>query len=588
MKRLRSIALVAALALPLAGAAALSEAEKQLLNAGMSSETAREAGKAADAAALERIVGIGDPNLVQSFSNGMQQARIDQLPGPVEALVVKHYDDPRVGEALRRFGRYQTRALFDLHYARVQVAYKSDDPVFEQILRTDQPGVDEALLKIAARFPTRSGDVNPVALFAGRHKHPGAIPMLMAALPGIAANGSLAMSMLLDYDDPELWRRVSAEVDRLKAEGKVSDAAYARARMSLDPMIKDPEGIRARRSAAAPISEFSKRRAAITPPSPAQELLTSDPKRYIAERVRYIEQEEAIAAELRSESVDRLVAGDYSRLGAAVRFAANDPRGAIRYLEKGAKGGDMFGQFLLADTYEIALKDKANAVRAYQLALDTVNAAAPLSQYGPAGRPLSAFWKGWYTAQIAALTGGKPFRGRVSEAEVEGLWTAMSTLAGAGGTLLPGWPWLYDPASNTSAPSYSGRAIVMRGYQPPPADWSSVAGISKPKDLAVKLQGLQASHLSLVIALQYVSLLPDADAILREFARHDPGGYWTTVILGTVAFHESGDAARRDAALSNNVAITMPGMAATGRPNALATAAKRYLQSRELRIVENK
>jgi hypothetical protein len=67
--------------------------------------------------------------------------------------------------------------------------------------------------------------------------------------------------------------------------------------------------------------------------------------------------------------------------------------------------------------------------------------------------------------------------------------------------------------------------------------------------------------------------------------RNDPGGYWTTIILGTIAYHE---AHGRDGALEDGVADAMTGMAAPGSPNALALAARQYLQSRGLRAVERR
>lgn len=58
-----------------------------------------------------------------------------------------------------------------------------------------------------------------------------------------------------------------------------------------------------------------------------------------------------------------------------------------------------------------------------------------------------------------------------------------------------------------------------------------------------------------------------------------------TTMAPAVAWHERGDAARRDAALANGVAETLPGMAREPRPNALARAAKSFLAARAVRPV---
>ena len=114
-------------------AAPLTEAEKKLLSSSVTESTARELGKSGDTAALERIIAIGDPQLVHMYFIGLEGTvgREMLMPPAIEALVVKHYDNPRVGERLWSSQlNYQTRALFDLHYARAKVAYLKDDPVF--------------------------------------------------------------------------------------------------------------------------------------------------------------------------------------------------------------------------------------------------------------------------------------------------------------------------------------------------------------------------------------------------------------------------------------------------------------------------
>lgn len=545
-------------AVALAGAAA--PPTEQPLLAGISAPAARELGRAADAAGLARIIAIGDPALVQSFDIGLRGANITTMPPEIEALVVKHFDDPRVGAALRAFAlRYRTRALFDLHYARIQSAYESREPSFGQILRTGQPGVDEPLLRIAPRFPTDAGQLNPAVQFLARRKYPGAVPLLVAALeasyapPARPSQYNAVLESLLDYPSIEAWRQANAEIERLKRESRIPEESYAAARSKLDPLMADPDAAIARMRSRETFETFVKRRDALFPnASQISPLEKSDLPRYVEEQARFLEKQEAIAAELGDEQVDYNVAIAYGRLGAVVRFRMRDPARAVPLLEKAAKGRDLYGQIALADTYQLELRDKANALRVYQLALRT--ASEVVKRYTPYARPgdaMNEFWKAWLAEEVAFLRTGTPFHGRVPEKVIGGFWEVT-------------WVW--------------ARVAV---YDFP--DWAQVP--ESRADLAARLAAVPASRLALLMTLRSISTLPNADGILRELARNDPSGYWTAIALGTVAFHESRGAAGREEASRNGVAEALPGMIAAGGPNPLVAAARRYLQSRELRVV---
>jgi tetratricopeptide (TPR) repeat protein len=571
--------------------AALTEAEKQLLLSGMSTAAAEELGKTADAAGLERIVAIGDPNLVAAFSTGLARARIELMPPAIEALVLKHFDNPQVGEAMRRVPpRYQTRALFDRYYAVAKAAYRSNDPVFEQILRTDQPGIDDALLQIAPRFPTRPGaDLNPVIAYVGRRKHPGAVEPLFAALDSSFANNAqynTPFNLLLDYESPDIWRRVGTVLDRIERDKGDSEQALSRYRRQLNVQLSDPEGYLARKRGAGTRVEFARKRQALTPLANSANAVRSEPRRYVEEQAKYLAAVEAIAAEFHADDIDYTVAGEYSALGVFARFQAHDAALAIRFLEKGAKGRAALGQIALADTYEFELRDKAAAIRAYQAALDTASQSMPgITPYSIAGQAQNEFWKGWFNAEIEYLKTGQPFRGRIPEGAISGFWSLLPIWYNNGTGVVPGWPAV-NRSVVISAPAYSGVGLNPRGTQAP--DWPSIGNVyaaTSMSDVPQKLAALPASRLTLFVTLKHISAMNDPALILKELARQDPSGYWTTIILGTVAFHE---AHGRDGALADGVADALPGMAAPGRPNALARAADQYLKRRELRPVDNK
>jgi hypothetical protein len=585
-------------------AAPLTEAEKQLLLQGISATAATDFGKAADAAGLERIVALGDPALVQSFGYGMQVARIEQLPPAIEAIVVKRFDDAKVGAALRALQpRYQTRGLFDLHYARIQAAFRSDEPSFEQILRTDQPGIEEPLLKIAAKFPARPNQPNPVALFAARRKHPDAVPLMLAELEGAFKDSNAArmnyntvLDLLAAYPSLAVWRKAGAEIDRLRAEGRLTEAAHAAAHRRLDPLLADPDAEIARVKRREVADAWQKKRESIMPlAAQITPLRETAPRRYVEEYTAYIERLEAAGQEFPGEDVDYEIAAQYTNLGVFARFRLRDAPLAARLLEKAAKGRSLVGQVVLADTYQLELRDKTKALRAYELALATASepkGARLITPYARPGDAMNEFWKAWLAAEIAFLRTGKPFNGRVAEAAIGGFWEAIGVWARVATLTFPEWSGPYLQAGYASARGFGG----VQGFgvaQPlaPGAETinkSATIDKAEAKALASRLSQVPASRFALLVTLRYISTLPDAGAILAELARNDPSGYWTTIVLGTVSFHEARGDAGREAARGNGVADALPGMEAPGRPNALASAARRHLQARELRVVAAK
>ena len=567
----------------------LSESERRLLQSAISRSSATEMGKAADAAGLERIVALGDPALVQSFDYGMRLARIETMPPEVEAVVVRHFDDARVGAALRAFTpRYRTRALFDLHLARVKAAYRSDEPSFQQVLRTDQAGIEEAVADVAPRFPASAGEMNPAIEWLARRNHPAAIPGLVAAIePSLADPRGRAynrpVEALIAYPDPATWRRADAEVERARAAGRALDANYATARRLLDPVVKDPEATIARRQAGDVRSAFMQRTNALVPSNAEiYALRDSDPPRYVRlQRERYVE-EEAIARELGFDAVAYTIFANHRNLGLYIRFRMNDPKAALPDLERAASGNDLMGQLALADTYQLDLRDKPNALRALRLARDT--AASGKGEYGAVGGASQAFWTAWLDAEIAYVQAGRPFAGRIEEKVVTGFWEAQAQWSRLSAYHFPQWA---PPLAAGRAAFAGGGGFAVAAPSAGPA-WTGVlatyASIDGP-DLARRLAAARPSRLALFATLPAITLLADPRAIVAELARHDPSGYWTTIVLGTVAWHEGADAARRDAALRNGVADALPGMAREPRPNALARASASFLKDRALQPV---
>ena len=564
--------------------AALSEAEKNLLTSSISVDSAAQMGKANDAEGLARIIALGDANLVSSFSRAMPRA--DPLPPAIESLIVKHFDDPRVGAALRAMAiRYQTRALFDLFYTAARDTYQNRDPVFEYILRTDQPGIEEAILRLSPRFPTTTFSPYPALAFLGARKYLGAVDPLIAALAlDDRGNGTgPALYLLLHYDSPEVWRKTSDGIERMHGEGKLTDNAYKRDRTEVDALLKDPQAAMARGRKEQNMKALNERRSQLYQVMSDANRLRSEPARYVEAQVKYLARLDEFASGLNDPWVNSEVARDYTNLGLYALLTANDPKAAVTFLDKAAKGRDGLGAVALADTLE-QLGDKAAAIRAYQAALTVANDTSVLPK--PFGTPvpgdnMNEFWRSWFTAEIDYLRTGRTFRGPVTEPAITGFWSFVQLSRSNVSTYFQA---LSSARVVTSTPGYGAMGLTSNVLTR--EDWPAVAEIyrnaSRPEQ-AQWLAQFPASRISLLIAMREISALGDPAAILSGFARHDPSGFWTTIVMGTVAYHESHG---RDGALDDGVAKLVPGMAAPGQPNPLAVAARRYLQARGLRVAE--
>jgi len=571
-----AIALLAALLASQAGAQ-ITESERRLLQGAITVGAANESGKAADAAALERMVALGDPALVRAYSSGLDVARVEQMPADIEAIVIRHFDDPRVGAALRALSpRYRTRKLFDLQYARVQAAFKADEPSFKEILRTDQPGIDEDLMRIADKFPVPDREMPPVLIFVGRRQHPAAVPGLVASIergyavlgPRVAPMNNQPLALLLQYPDAAVWRRAGDELERLTREGRVTDEAYAAGKQQVDRALADPQLTLARMRARDARVQYEKRRAALGVGSVRIDAMRGEsPRMYADQQAKYLARLDEIAREIGDEGVAYDVAGQYFALGMMVRFQLREPREAVTYFEKAAADHLAMAQVALADTYQLELKDRNAALAAYERALAEATSQPKerlFFPYSPQGNRMNDFWRAWLAQEVEFVRTGKPFQGRIPENVITGFF---DSIYGNGGYFYREFAGDFPPAT-------------------PPNDWSdvesSLGGIEKA-GLAAKLEKLPPSRLYFFVALRQVSALPAAD-ILRYLARNDPSGYWTTCLLGTVSYLDSRGAERRELAVRTGTAQLVPGMAASGKPNALSSAAAQFLASRGLRV----
>ena len=578
-------ALVCALALPCAGAP-LTNAEKELLARGISQKAAEDYGRAGDAAGLERIVALGDPALVSWFGRGMQLAQM-QMPPEVEAIVVARFNDPRMGEALRAMPvKYRSRALFDLHYARVAKAYQLGEPSIGQILNTEQAGIEEDLLKLGSKLPKGRNGIDGFTSYLARHRYPGALPILFAALEASFADPretgwNEVLEGLLAYPSLEIWQRTSLEIERLRAADRLTPAQHQAARAKLDPLLKDPaaklEWMRVRDAGEA----YQRRVSALSVNTGRiDSLKATDPAAYVREQSRYLLRKEEIAREIDAARLLLNVGHERLYLAMFARFRARDAAGAAKLFAEAAAVGNDLAQVALADTYQFDLKNRPAAVEAYRTAL--AEARNPTrrdrwSLYEAPGTPVNAWWQAWLAGEIAYLRDGLAFRGMIGEAEVAGFFEVMLNKS--------------VHVTGVFAPEFripnSRGATDARG-RPVGGTWSAARGNlreSRNATLAARLDALPPSRLALMMAIRHASALPDADAIIDYFANNDPSGYWSACVFGTVFRLDHMGNGWQDEAVRNESAELLPGMTAEETPRALSVAAQRFMESHGLRAV---
>ncbi len=544
-----ALALAACAVLAVDAAPLTPEEKALLLGAAISAEAATAMGRAGDAAGLERVVALGDPALVRDFDHGMRQANMTQLPPAVEAVVLAHFDDARVGTALRAFTpHYRTRALFDRHYARVQAAVRNDEPSFAQLLNTDAQDIEPQVAKVAAKYASTPQSANAALMFLARRHYEPAAPMLVAGLEAsfrghAPAAYDAVLGALLDYPSPPVWRQASAEVERLHRAGRLDDAAHAEARKRIDPLLADPQASLERMRQSHLLQAYYQRRGAIRPSREEVRALRSKPREYVAAYLRYLEQLESIANASDTAAARVEVAGGYLEVGLAERFALDDANAALAHFQRSAATGYAMGQVALADTYQFALHDPARALAAYRVALEAAskpNPPQPPWPYAASGSPMNEHWKSWLAAEVDFLETGERFHGKVSEAAIEGFFQALT-----------------------------GNAYLMR---------DALGEVATPFDARAP------SRLTLNVTLAEMSRMRDPDALLRYLERNDPSGYWSACLLATVSYYAARGAAGHDEAMRSGVAAFLPGVVETAQGASIVAAADRFMAARGLRV----
>lgn len=297
-------------------------------------------------------------------------------------------------------------------------------------------------------------------------------------------------------------------------------------------------------------------------------LKDEQPGRYVALYQDYLKSQEQLAMEyadlgpavvvgLRTE-----ISNEYLGLANTVRFKLKQPNKAIELYTAGGKVGDSLAPTLAAaaaDTYQFDLHDKARALREYQRAQEEVHRIPASTNDIEVG---IARWAGnWLTYQIDYLKTGKTFGGTIGQEDISGVGTILYFSAGAD---------MQD--------DYLGLAPLYRLLVGAPSRDGQLKPTVSRNEIAQTLERLPPSGVTLLRTVMLLTLLPDAEAILRYLEKHDPAGYASACFLALV------ETIDRQASANREAAQLLPGLtvAPLGAANPLRVASNRFFGGRKV------
>jgi hypothetical protein len=288
-------------------------------------------------------------------------------------------------------------------------------------------------------------------------------------------------------------------------------------------------------------------------------LKEEQPGQYVALYLDYLKSQERLAMEyadlgpvvgLRNE-----ISNDYLRLGHVVRFKLKQANKAIELYAAGEKVEDSLAPtFAAADAYQFDLHDKAKALKEYQRMQENVQRTLASTNDMEAG--FARWAANWLTYQINYLKTGKTFSGTIGQEDIGGVGMILYFTAGAA---------MQDDYLGL-APLYR---LLKRGASP--------NGQLNPQfnrnEVGQELERLPPSGVTLLNTVMLVTLLPDAEAILRYLEKHDPAGYASACFLAMVEMVD------RQADTSRE-ALFLPGLAVApiGAANPLRVASARFFR----------
>jgi len=297
-----------------------------------------------------------------------------------------------------------------------------------------------------------------------------------------------------------------------------------------------------------------------------RKLKDEQPEQYVALYLEYLKRQERLAMEyadlgyavgLRNE-----ISNEYLGLGNTVRFRLKQPTRAIELYVAGEKLWDPLAPTLAAaaaDTYQFDLHDKAKALKEYQRAQEKVRRIRPSTNDIEVG--IARWTANWLTYQIDYLKTGKTFSGTINQEDIGGAWMILYFSAGAD---------MQD--------DYLGLAPLYRLLKGATSRDGKLNPTFSRNEIGQKLETLPPSGVTLVRTVMLMTLLPDAEAILRYLEKHDPAGYASACFLALVEMVDPAAGGNREATQ------LLPGLAVAplGAANPLRVASVRFFGERKV------
>jgi hypothetical protein len=404
------------------------------------------------------------------------------------------------------------------------------------------------------------------ALIAARQDETG-VPDLLALLPSelpVRYSSDLApLDALLAFDSPAVWERTWDEVLRLYAAHQLDQQRYEIMIGRIGSQSEHPDRVLCAHRETRAGKPFERERQALSArKADLVRLRRSDPERYLAEMEGYLAElraladryaEYAFSAGLRDE-----IAKETMWLADFARFTLRQPQKAIALYEQVAPVDGWASirplvRFLIGDIHQFDLADPTGAIAAYLGALAEIDAVRS-RRHNDDGAALYAWWESWLEHEIAFLARGERFRGTVPSEALGGFMLNVGILlptSGAGPQDASPWATLWPEG---------------RGGRPDPDAFDR----------------LPPSHMTLARMLPAVSLLPDADHIVRFLDRNDPGGYWvgSFVALTQLAARASAAGPDRDGAWEFRLGSVGLEPMSGERPSPIAVAVQRLARGR--------
>ncbi len=543
----------------------------------ISENAAREMGRKVDTEGFRKIIAQGNVAVFHLFLQGMYYEGIHLLPAEIEDIAIANFDDPLLGKAIRSiFLRYQTRKMFELHAARIRAATDIREPSFEQIFNTHLSDIEDALAGLAPRYPSTLDRPNMVAEFLGARKHPAGVPLLIAELSNaITPPNARILQMLKQYPSTEVWKAALNALTSLHTAGRIETQNYKLLAKDLEDSIAlaaGPKGTVAYWKKVERKEALNLQTQRIQPNYDYIRALNLkglrdkkwDPNLFAVELARYLEKVEVLAQEMSVTPENFDMSLKYFSLGMALRFQLKDPEAAVRAFSKAASYRNWLGQIAVADTYQFAMNNKQGAIAAYEKALGSPD-------FPPKHSGTQAQWNNrWLTEEINFLRTGKRFSGGLSEVDVAGFFEAMNSHMS---------PFLNAEGTREALGELiDGNMAIAQSRQNWPEMSASVGKVMRAP-LSARLDSLPASRLILRLSFSYISCLPDAESILRQLAKNDPSGFWSTPWLAAARAVSQSEVIKAES-LKNGVAGLMPGIA-LGSDAPIVAAANQFMNARK-------